>query len=221
MAESRFIVKEKNLESTEKLTRKEREFQSRRNEILDAALKLFATKGYYNTSMQEIATESEFSIGTLYNFFKNKEELFFTLVGERSEGIFANILADVQSATDPLDKISALVESLLKHFETEKKFFKIFLGIRTNFEWELKDDLGEKLHNAYLKYIEFLTMVIRDAQRAGKIKDVDSSLLAHTLLGIINSNIFQWFTSDADYSLVAKKDLILDLFFHGAVRSGA
>ncbi len=59
----------------ERLTRKEREKLSHRSQILADALELFKEKGYHNVSMHEIATKAEFSIGTLYKYFKNKEDL--------------------------------------------------------------------------------------------------------------------------------------------------
>jgi AcrR family transcriptional regulator len=60
----------------DKLSRKEREQLQRRTEILQAALELFSQKGYHNVSMQEIAARAEFAVGTIYKFFKNKEELY-------------------------------------------------------------------------------------------------------------------------------------------------
>lgn len=206
--------------SNHKLSRKEREFLSRRKEIFEAALKLFSTKGYYNTSMQEIAAESEFSTGTLYNFFKNKEELYFSIVGEKSEEIFAKVMKDVATATDPIARIEAMVEGVLKHFETEKTFFKLFIGIRTNFEWEVKDDLGEKLHETHMRFIGLIAEVIKEAIDAGEIGDFDPATLAFILNSSINAIILQWFHSDEDYPLLEKKDIILELFFRGSLRGG-
>ena len=64
----------------EKVSRKEREYQIRREEILKAAEKIFAQNGFYNSTVAEIAKESEFAIGTLYQFFTNKEELYYTMM---------------------------------------------------------------------------------------------------------------------------------------------
>jgi len=59
-----------------KPSRREREKLRQRQEILDVALNLFSKKGYHNISMHEIAKEAEFAIGTLYKFFRNKEDLY-------------------------------------------------------------------------------------------------------------------------------------------------
>ncbi|MEJ2296241.1 MAG: TetR/AcrR family transcriptional regulator [Candidatus Lokiarchaeota archaeon] len=63
----------------EKMSRKERETQLRRNIIIEAAEKLFLNQGYENTSMDEIAHASEFSKGTLYNYFNSKEDLYLVI----------------------------------------------------------------------------------------------------------------------------------------------
>jgi len=59
--------------------RKEREKQMRRQQIMDAAKKVFASKGFGGATMENIAEEAEFSPATLYLYFKNKDELFASL----------------------------------------------------------------------------------------------------------------------------------------------
>lgn len=67
------------------MSRKERETQLRRNIIIEAAEKLFLNQGYENTSMDEIAHISEFSKGTLYNYFNSKEDLYLAIAKKAYE----------------------------------------------------------------------------------------------------------------------------------------
>ena len=67
------------------MSRKERETQLRRNIIIEAAEKLFLNQGYENTSMDEIAHASEFSKGTLYNYFNSKEDLYLAIAKKAYE----------------------------------------------------------------------------------------------------------------------------------------
>lgn len=62
------------------LTRKERERIFRRNEIIAAAIPLFAEKGFHSTTLEEIAVNSEFGKGTIYNYFTNKEEIYSSIL---------------------------------------------------------------------------------------------------------------------------------------------
>jgi AcrR family transcriptional regulator len=63
----------------EVLSRKERERKVRENEIIQAAEKILKTKGYNDTSMDEIAKEAQFTKRTLYQYFQNKEDLYLRL----------------------------------------------------------------------------------------------------------------------------------------------
>jgi TetR/AcrR family transcriptional regulator len=66
-----------------KVSRKERELQRHRWEILRVALKMFSESGFHGVTMQDIARESEFAVGTLYKFFNNKEDLYGALLMEK------------------------------------------------------------------------------------------------------------------------------------------
>jgi len=66
----------------EKLKRKEMEFLSRRASILEKAEKIFARKGFHNTSVAEIANASGFAIGSLYQFFEGKDDLYETMINQ-------------------------------------------------------------------------------------------------------------------------------------------
>ena len=74
-----------------KTERKEREFNMRRAEILKQAEKVFATKGFHNVTMAEIADASGFSIGSLYQFFKGKEDLYITMISEKLDLMYAEV----------------------------------------------------------------------------------------------------------------------------------
>jgi len=79
-----------------KLSRREMDKLRHRHQMLVAALDLFSVKGYHNVSMHEIAGKAEFAIGTLYKFFKNKEDLYKALMMEKA-GEYHQILSDVLS----------------------------------------------------------------------------------------------------------------------------
>ena len=73
--------------------RREREKEQRRNEILDAAEKVFFSKGFNNATMDEVAETAELSKGTLYLYFKNKEDLYFAIT-QRSMTILRSMFQD-------------------------------------------------------------------------------------------------------------------------------
>lgn len=98
--------------------RKQREKDQRRNEIMDAAKKIFSAKGFNRATMEEIATEAELSPGTLYLYFKNKEELHTTL----SIAILQYLTRKIKEFVDKKDmnameKLSALKDVFIEVYE--------------------------------------------------------------------------------------------------------
>jgi len=74
-----------NINEKEPLSRREREKAAHRKEILDAAIKVFAEKGFYAATLEEVAQEAEFSKGALYLYFPNKEDILSTIVSDSLE----------------------------------------------------------------------------------------------------------------------------------------
>ena len=105
-----------------KLSRKEREYRTRREEILKAAESVFAKNGFYNSTVAEIAKESEFAIGTIYQFFKNKEELYYIMMIEKFDLLYSTLLTGVGKNIKCLEKLLCLTYSHLIGF----LFLKIF-----------------------------------------------------------------------------------------------
>jgi AcrR family transcriptional regulator len=98
-------VKDDDEMELEKIGRKEREHLVHRREILSAAEKVFATKGFFPTTMSEIAHEAEFGTGTLYKYFKSKEDLYFTLIDEKVEEINRLVKAELSQKTSAMERI--------------------------------------------------------------------------------------------------------------------
>lgn len=202
-----------------KLSRKEREYQARRDEILTAAERVFAKNGFHNSTVAEIAKESEFAIGTLYQFFKNKEELYYTMMIEKFELLYSTLLKEVGKNTRCFEKLNCLVTVVLSFIERNVNFFKIFTWelnvLNSNMEHKLKDQLITK-HFAYSKLI---SDVIKEGLKEGALKKGSADDLSTALLGMMNIFSFNWIYNQQLDSLSAKAPIIVDLFLNGATRT--
>lgn len=197
------------------LSRKEREHLTRRDEILESAGKLFAERGFFKTTIQDIAKESEFAIATLYNFFKSKDELYSALMERKTEDLFTRMKESVKESKG-LKKIERVVYAVLEHFENDKDFFRLYVIERSGFEWDIRSEIGEQCHKMYLQYIEFLKGVIEEAMAGGELEKQDPWDVSFSLSGIINAFIFQWVNSPAPYSLLDKHETVMEFFLCGA-----
>lgn len=198
------------------ISRRERERLIHRKEILRAAEKLFAVKGFFQTAMSEIAQVAEFGTGTLYKYFKSKEDLFFTLIDEKTDEIYRLVKTELSRKASVIERLRNTLILELGFIERNRDFFKIYTSESSRYEWSLKDDCGKKIHDKMVSYIQHLAQVLKEGMRAGELKSMNPLDLAHAFEGIVHSFIFEWLISPRSFPLVSKADTILEIFLKGA-----
>ncbi len=200
---------------TEKISRKEREYLAHREKILLAAEKVFAAKGFFPTTMSDIAREAEFGTGSLYKYFKSKENLYCTLIDEKVEEINGPVKAELSQKTPAVERIKKVLGLQFEFFERNRDFFRIYTSERNRFEWTVKDELGRGLHEKMIAYINILAEVMRQGIEEGEFRPLNPMDLAHALVGIVNSFIFEWMISRESYPLISKSDTVFEIFLGG------
>ena len=111
-----------------KLTRREKDRLRHRGMMLSAALELFSEKGYPNVSMHEIAHHAEFAIGTLYKFFKNKEDLYNSLLINIAEQFQSSLAQALKEKGDCHHKLKKYIQTSTAQYEMNANFsFVIFM----------------------------------------------------------------------------------------------
>ena len=203
---------------TEKISRKEREYLVHRGEILSAAEKVFAAKGFFPTTMSEIAETAEFGTGTLYKYFKSKEDLYFTLIDEKTDEINRLVKSELLQKTSAIERIKKVLGLQLEFIERNRDFFRIYTSEGSRFEWTVKDELGKGIHEKMVTYIHILAEVMNQGIEGGEFRALNPMDLAHALAGIVNSYIFEWLISPQSYPLISKLDTVLEIFLGGAQR---
>ena len=119
--------KTKNLNEPPKKNRKEREQERKRNEILDAAERLFFSRGYEATSINEIAEEAEFSKGTLYLYFSGKPEIYLAIVNRSLEIIQKMLEKKEGQANSGAQKIILGSDTFVEFFKKYPDYFKLWI----------------------------------------------------------------------------------------------
>ncbi|MCX5838583.1 MAG: TetR/AcrR family transcriptional regulator [Deltaproteobacteria bacterium] len=202
----------------EKAKRKEREFNLRRAEILEQAEKIFAEKGFYNTTVAEIAAASGFAIGTLYQFFAGKEQLYTAMITEKLTMMYERIRKAVEKEAGIFRKIEILVVSNFQFVENNADFCSIFVrGDHLSLS-EGSVALRDRMMRDYADHVSFIEELIREGIRTGDLKKMDPRMMAAALLGIINSCSFKWLTVAKERSLETKVPFVMDIFLQGVRR---
>jgi AcrR family transcriptional regulator len=175
-----------------KSTRKEKEKQIRKKDILEAAERVFGKKGFHDTTMNDIARESQFAVGTIYLYFKDKQYLYFTLMKNKLDTILSAVKAEVMQADDS-DKLKKLIYTQLKNFESNKDFFRIFLSEARAAKNMHKDKFTNEHIKGFIKHIEFIAQVIKESIKAGVIKrNIDPLRAAYLIAAMMNASVFYW-----------------------------
>ena len=185
--------------------------------ILEAAERVFATRGFVESKVADIAREAGLAAGTLYNYFDSKEAIYQSICEVRGEEALAQARAIADSDAPPLDRLRRMIEWVLGHLESNAEKFLMHVQMRAAPEWEMKQVHGEASHNNYLAHLALMERVAGEAQKAGTLrKDVPAPDLAATLAGITNGFIHSWLMAKPRPRLGARAPLIFDLFCKGA-----
>lgn len=170
------------------LSRKEKEKIRHREEILKAAINLFSAKGFHNVSMQDIAKESQFAVGTLYNFFTSKEKLFNELLNGCAQKIYNTvwpILTNEELKEN--EKISYLVNAYIKFAEENLEFIRLYVsGYGTLTLLLPRNEEAEKIKNI----VDSKIQEVIEAGISKKIfRPVDTKILSLAFVSTIRSFI--------------------------------
>ncbi|MDO9464441.1 MAG: TetR/AcrR family transcriptional regulator [bacterium] len=202
------------------MDRKERDKNLRQNDILGAAERIFATKGYYNSSMLDIASEAQYAVGTLYNYFKDKQSLYLALLERKTDELFSRINEKIKRIRDPIKKIKVLVSANLEFVAENVDFFKIYFYEESSLK-EVMQDIDVYKRDKFRKHLDLFICVIKEAQEKDSIKKIyPAEKLAHVLTGIIHNIIVYWLKgrNPAKEEIVSNAPLVLEVFLNGVKR---
>ena len=187
-----------------KLSRKEREQQFRMSIVLDAAEEVFAAHTYAQASVEEIATRAEISVGTLYNLFRGKEDIYRAVVSRAQNLFFDNLEQRLDEARGPTDQIHSAVRYFFEHFTRYAQQFRHYVSATNGFQWELRSQLENE---AFERQQSFNRRMVEICQSG-----LSAELMAVTILGIPHSFLMVWMEQEGVdlMSLVPSAQLAVD-----------
>jgi len=209
------------IDSIGKKQRKEREFRFRRDQILAMAEKLFAARGFHETTMAEIAEASGFSTGGLYRFFSGKEQLYSILVMEKVRLMYDEIMGAVDREGSTEGRIRALVAAHFAYVEHHIDFYRLLVGHESGLRSEGLRSLREKILEEHRKHVDRIEGVLREGILRRDLRGLGTRSLADALIGIVAYFKFAWIMNPRGESLSEKVDDVLELFFRGAAPTAA
>jgi TetR/AcrR family transcriptional regulator len=200
-----------------KMPRREREKLRQRKEMLAAALGLFSEKGYHNVSMHEIAEKAEFAIGTLYKFFKNKEDLYKALMLEQANKFDDELTKAIKEPDDDIEKLRNYARAKGELFRANVSMIRLYFAETRGASFNVMA-LDSEIRERYYQFLQTLASVFERGIRRKRFKNIaDPYYLAIALDSLTNAFLFLWVEAPERHPYPEDPDTILDILFKGLV----
>lgn len=162
----------------------------KRGRILAAALKLFARKGFEAAALEEVARNARLAKGTLYLYFKDKEDLYAQVVLDvldRLEAFIAECLLSTQGA---VDKLQGVARGHILFFTGNRDYFRLFSSLLTTEAPLVHRRLMSPLLEKRRRLEAFVHELVEEGKREGTIRaDLGTPDIAHSFIGMINQSV--------------------------------
>ena len=168
---------------------KQRNTSEKRERILEGALRAFAQKGFYNTKVSEIASAAGVADGTIYLYFKNKDDLLISLFEDRMEWVIERLETELRAVKgSPVDQLRAFVNlhfMLAVENRDLAEFITVELRQSAKFVKEYKNP-------KFADYLRILQGLIEQGQEQGLIRaDLDSKIISRAIFGALDEVLLQ------------------------------
>ena len=190
------------------MRKKDQDKEKTRLAILAAARKLFLKNNFNSTSISDIAEESGIAKGTVYLYFKSKDEIFCSIMREFSSSGHARMAKVMDSAASEIDKIRTFIHEKLHFCISNQDMFYLIFSERSTIARMKNDNIHIGLKMMHEAEKVFLRDIIEAGQKTGRIKKMNSEIGALIIIGTLNSVLFSWMT---DRQKLPPKKYILEV----------
>ncbi len=181
--------------------------------IIKAALKIFAKKGFYHAKISEIAREAQVADGTIYLYFKNKDDILISLFEEQMKYVIQNMVAEIYAQDNPVDKLKKFALTHLQMIEQNRDMAEIIqVELRQSSEF-MKEYKNEK----FAEYLELVSDIIREGQEKGIFKrSVIPGIAKRAFFGALDEMSRFWvLSSHRKYDINTASQQISEYFLDG------
>ncbi len=184
----------------------------KRRRILDAAVAVFAEKGFFQARVSDIARLAGVADGTIYLYFKNKDDLLISIFEEKMKEINVKFREALASEAEPLARFRKLIAMHLAGFQAYPDLaavLQVELRQSSRFMREYKK---VELKN----YLDLMGDVVREGQQQGVFrKDVPLGLVKRFIFGALDEVVSTWVLAGRPYDLESLTEPLMDLFLNG------
>jgi TetR/AcrR family fatty acid metabolism transcriptional regulator len=180
--------------------------------ILRAAIKVFARSGFFNAKVADVAREAGVADGTVYLYFKNKDDILVSIFNHVMDEALALGRTSLAEVDDPVEKLKRIVWAHLDRLGRDRNLAVVFqVELRSSTKF-MEQFSATKLS----EYLELIRGVIEEGQASGVFRrGLNTKLVAKFLFGALDEMATNWVLSRKRYSLASTAAPVIDLFLNG------
>ncbi len=163
--------------------------EDKRRRIIDAAVEVFAAKGFFGSRVSEIAEAAGVADGTIYLYFRSKDDLLISLFEEKMAEIIRRLLDLLATTSDPEQKVRRYIVEHLKLVAEQPSLMQVLtVELRQSARF-----IKEYSPKAFGRYLAVLGGVLEEGQRAGVFRrDLDPAIVRRALFGAVDELSLEW-----------------------------
>ncbi len=188
----------------------------KRESILRAATRVFARNGYFNSKVADIARAADVADGTVYLYFKSKEEILHSIFDQNMAEAIAAGRVLIEKLRDPSEKLRRIAMLHLERLGADRNLaivFQVELRGSTKF-------MREFSAAGFAEYLGLLRKTFEEGQRSGVFrKDLSAKLVSKILFGALDEMATNWIISKRKYKLEPMAEVVMDVFLNGVSAS--
>ena len=183
----------------------------RHEKILDAATRVFSTKGYHGTLVDEIAVEAETSKGGVYFHFPNKQAIFLALLDRLADILRERIQTAVEGQGEPVARAEAALKVVLDTFASHRRLARLFLVEALG----AGPELNARMVEIRVTFADLIRVHLDEAVAQKTIPPLDTATASRAWFGAVNEVVTHWALADDPAPLDAAYSTIRALLLRG------
>lgn len=185
---------------------------AKHHRILDAAVKVFAGKGFHRSRVSEIAREAGVADGTIYLYFKNKDDILISLFEETMQEVVSRFRRHIEEAGDVLSRLERLVRLHLEEFQAKPDLAAVF-------QVELRQSgrfMRQYRKEGLKQYLDLIGSILEEGQEEGVFgRDLSKGAVKGLIFGTLDEAVSAWVLAGGNYDLASQAKMITRLLLHG------
>lgn len=181
--------------------------------IVDAAIKVFARQGFYNSKVADVAKTAEVADGTIYLYFKNKDDLLISIFEHSMDFFFQEVHKEIEPLTNPLDKLQKFIELHLQLVHKNQNLAVVLqVELRSSHKF-MKEYQADK----FFQYLNLLEGIITEGQKSGIFKSsINPHIAKRAIFGAIDELALEWILmKNKRYELEDAAKQLYELIYNG------